>query len=85
LTKPTTIYWAVIAILLIVDIYFEVLGKFPTANSEVVQAQYISMSAEERADFLAWLLTADMRRYIAEDFCATNENTKRVCFNASKR
>jgi len=72
------ICWAVITILLTINIYFG------TANSEAIQAQYVNMSAEERADFLTWLLTADMRYAIAEDFCATNQNTKRICFNASR-
>jgi len=80
--KHAPIICAFLAIILIIDLYFEVTEAYPV---NPIQAQYVKMSAEERADFLAWLLTADMQRYIAEDFCATNQNTKRVCFNAAKR
>lgn len=49
-----------------------------------IQAQFTDMSAEQRSEFIVWALTPEMRRAVAEDWCATNENTKRVCYNATK-
>jgi hypothetical protein len=80
--KHTPIICAFLAVILIIDLYFEVTDAYPV---NPIQEQYVNMSAEERSDFLEWLLTPDMQRAIAEDWCATNQNTKRICFNAAKR
>lgn len=42
------------------------------------------LTPADQFDFIDGMLTAPQRRAIAEDWCATNSKTQRVCWNARR-
>jgi len=46
------------------------------------QEQFQAMSPQQRVDFIYAMSTPEIRRAIAEDWCAPSSKTQRVCRNA---
>jgi len=46
------------------------------------QKQFQEMSSQDRVDFIYAMATPEVRRAIAEDWCAISYKTRRVCRNA---
>ena len=47
-----------------------------------IQAQFVELPPAQRVDFIYAMSTPEIRRAIAEDWCAINRETQRVCRNA---
>jgi len=47
-----------------------------------IQGQFVELSPQQRVDFIYAMSTPEIRRAIAEDWCATSSKTQRVCRNA---
>jgi len=47
-----------------------------------IQEQFVELSPAQRVDFIYAMSTPEIRRAIAEDWCAISRKTQRVCRNA---
>jgi hypothetical protein len=61
-----------------------VLGTADHSGKDAMMEQYQSWSLQEQHDFVLAAISGKhgLRREIAEDWCAINRNTQRVCWNA---
>ena len=47
-----------------------------------IQEQFVELSGQQRVDFIYAMSTPEIRRAIAEDWCAINRRTRGVCGRA---
>ena len=56
-----------------------IVGKVHASSA---QDQFQAMTSEQRVDFIYAMATPEIRRAIAEDWCAINRKTRGVCGRA---
>jgi len=71
-----------VAVMLAICLAFMVGGACGWQGRGSAQEQFHTMSPQQRVDFIYAMSTPEIRRAVAEDWCAISIKTQRVCRNA---